>query len=826
MIRRIRAMGRTSCGRFSQRWRWDTRAWSFSRYVAAERMSRMTAISIEQELSDAFDRHSAGFLNEAELRYCDVLKRQPSHCVALHLLGVLHFQRNQFKRAEELIRRAIASEERAEFLASLGQVLAARNQSGPAIEALRRAIALRPDYTKAHFDLANIHYAIDDMDRAIESYRRVIALKPDHAHALNNLGNALLRTRRMKEAVEAFESAIRFDPDNALTHYNLGAALQALSQLGRATSAYLRALTIEPKLVEAHNNLGVILQRAGKYEEAAAHFRQAIAIGPAAAAHFNNLGTALHSAGGFEPAEAAYREALRLEPDQVEALNNLGTTLHKLRRPAEAIEAYRKAVSLRPDSGSIFNNLANALKETGRIDEAFACYQRALELRPNEADYHHNFGNALKDAGVLDDAIASFQRAIELQPDHSVAHSGLLYSLHFHPDWTPRSLYEAHVQWDRQHAQPLAKFIRPHEPIHARNRRLRIGYVSPDLRDHVVGRFMLPLLANHDRERFEIFCYVDLRKPDAMSARLQSHADTWRQTLGMSHEALAELIRADRIDILVDLTMHMGGSRLLAFARKPAPIQVTYLAYCGTTGLSTMDYRLTDPHFDPPGGDESFYSEKSIRLPASFWCYQPPDNSPPVGPLPALKNDHITFGCLNNYCKITKPAWDVWTQLLRDVPNSRLILHTHEGQHRKFAAQHLRDAGIDSSRLSFVGFLPLEQYLAQYNQIDVALDPFPYAGGTTTFDALWMGVPVVSLVEETAVSRSGLSISSNVGLAELAVRSADAYSNTAIALARDVLRLSQLRAEMRSRLTESPAMKGKRFTRDVEDAYQQMIAGS
>ncbi|HEX4794469.1 MAG TPA: tetratricopeptide repeat protein [Humisphaera sp.] len=783
----------------------------------------MTATTVEQELSDAFDRHSAGFLSEAELMYCDVLKRHPSHCVALHLLGVLHFQRNSCKRSEELIRRAIALEDRAEFQASLGQVLAARNQSGAAIEAFHRAIALRPHYVKAHFDLANLYYAIDETDRAIEAYRRAIALKPDHAQALNNLGNALQRTGRLDEAINAFESALRFDPDNALTHYNLGAALQALSLLDRAAPAYQRALALQPTLVEAHNNLGVILQRACEYQAAAEHFRQAIAIGPVVAAHFNNLGTALHSAGQFEPAEAAYREALRLEPDQVEALNNLGTTLHKLRRPVEAIGAYRKAIVLRPDSGSIFNNLANALKETGRIDEALACYQRAMELKPAEADYHHNLANALKDAGALDDALKCFRRAIELQPEHAVAHSGLLYCLHFHPNSTPRSLYEAHVEWDRRHAAPLAKFVRPHEPIRMGNHHLRIGYVSPDLRDHVVGRFMLPLLANHNRERFEIFCYADLRKPDAMSARLQSHADTWRQTLGMSHEALAELIRADQIDILVDLTMHMGGSRLLTFARKPAPIQVTYLAYCGTTGLSMMDYRLTDPYLDPPGADESCYSERSIRLPASFWCYQAPDDSPPVGPLPALKNGYLTFGCLNNYCKITEPTWAAWTRLLCELPDSRLVLHSHEGHHRNLAAARLTDAGVDPARLSFIGFLPLNRYLNQYNQIDIALDPFPYAGGTTTFDALWMGVPVVSLVGETAVSRSGLSILSNADLGELAVRSVEQYHNTAIRLARDMVRVSHLRAELRDRLSASPAMNARQFAREIENAYNDMV---
>ena len=252
-----------------------------------------------------------------------------------------------------------------------------------------------------------------------------------------------------------------------------------------------------------------------------------------------------------------------------------------------------------------------------------------------------------------------------------------------------------------------------------------------------------------------------------MTDRCRAHADVWRDVLGLSDEQVADTIRQDRIDILVDLTMHMANNRLLVFARKPAPVQVTYLAYCGTTGLGTMDYRLTDPYLDPPGQDERFYCEQSVRLPETYWCYRPPIETPPVNALPALEAGHVSFGCLNNFCKVTPPALAAWSRLLQAVPGSRLLLHAHAGSHRDRVRGFLAEQGISAERLAFVDFLPTAEYFGVYQRIDVALDPFPYGGGTTTCDALWMGVPVVSLAGQTAVGRGGVSILSNLGLPEL-----------------------------------------------------------
>jgi predicted O-linked N-acetylglucosamine transferase (SPINDLY family) len=368
----------------------------------------------------------------------------------------------------------------------------------------------------------------------------------------------------------------------------------------------------------------------------------------------------------------------------------------------------------------------------------------------------------------------------------------------------------------------LASLQRPHTNDCSPDRRLRIGYVSPDFRSHPVGTFLLPLLESHDHQGFEIFCYSSVRVPDAITARCRAQADVWRDALGMSDEQLAGAIRDDRIDVLVDLTMHMADNRLLVFARKPAPVQVTYLAYCGTTGLAAMDYRLTDPYLDPPGRDEPFYCERSVRLPETYWCYRPVIETSPAETLPASGTGQIVFGSLNNFCKVSDASLAAWSRLLQAVPGSRLLLHAHAGSHRQRVCTLLAGQGVAAERLELIDFLPAGDYFDVYRRIDVALDPFPYGGGTTTCDALWMGVPVVSLAGATAVGRGGLSILSNVGLPDLVARDPGEYVEIAARLAGDLPRLRELRAALRDRMRKSPLMDAPRFARNVEAAYRRM----
>ncbi|MGA2442648.1 MAG: hypothetical protein ABSH08_16970, partial [Tepidisphaeraceae bacterium] len=392
----------------------------------------------------------------------------------------------------------------------------------------------------------------------------------------------------------------------------------------------------------------------------------------------------------------------------------------------------------------------------------------------------------------------------------------------FHPGCDARMIYEENRRWNQQHAEPLKKLIQPHANNRDADRRLRIGYVSPDFRDHCQSFFTIPLLSNHDREGFEIFCYADVGRPDAVTERIRGCAQVWRSIPGMTDAEVTRKIREDRIDILVDLTMHMANGRPLIFARKPAPVQVAWLAYPGTTGLSAMDYRLTDPYLDPPGLNDQFYSETSIRLPDTFWCYDPLVTELAVNPLPAQTNDHITFGCLNNFIKVNEQVLRLWAQVLKTIPRSRFMLLCPEGSHRQPLLDMLQREGISPDRIELIAFRPRPQYLELYHRIDAGLDTFPSNGHTTSLDSFWMGVPVVTLVGQTVVGRAGLSQLTNLGLPELIARTPEEYVRIAANLARNLPRLAELRRTLRGRMQASPLMDAPRFARNVEAAYRQM----
>jgi protein O-GlcNAc transferase len=335
-----------------------------------------------------------------------------------------------------------------------------------------------------------------------------------------------------------------------------------------------------------------------------------------------------------------------------------------------------------------------------------------------------------------------------------------------------------------------------------------------------VGRFLLPLLKHHDRAQVEVYAYSLSPMKDSLTDRLKSHADVWRQVESFSDQAAAEAIRRDKIDILVDLAMHTGGNGLRIMAMKPAPVQFSYLAYCSSTGIDGIDYRFSDPHLDPPDGDDSVYSERTIRLPKTWWCYEASETAGKIAPRQREQANEVVFGCLNSFSKASRPALQAWARILRDVPGSRLILHAAEGSHRLRCAEFFEREGV-SSRIGFAGYLPMEKYLELYNQIDIALDPFPYCGGTTTCDALWMGVPVVTLAGATAVGRVGKSILSNVGLPEFVAGSVDEYVKIAEDLAENFALRQELGCSLRQRMENSPLMDGPGLTREIEAAYRQ-----
>jgi predicted O-linked N-acetylglucosamine transferase (SPINDLY family) len=670
------------------------------------------------------------------------------------------------------------------------------------------------------FQLAVQHHQSGRLAEAERTYRQILLGNPKHADALHMLGVLAHQAGQNATAVESIRQAAAIRPDVAHYQSNLGLVLNAAGRFSEALPALESAVRINPGLAEAHNNLAIALWQTGQKDRAIAAWKDAIRLRPQMAEAHNSLGIALKQLGRLSEAASGLRTAVGLMPQRADFHDNLGTLLWSLGRVGEAADEYRAAIRLQPSAAEFHNHLGSALWASGRLDDAVSEIQIALQLNPQSAAAHANLGNVLKDQGKLEGAIASFRTAVALDPTDAATHSSLIYLLYFQPKYDQELLGQELAHWNAHHAQPLASQIRPHTNDCTPNRRLRIGYVSPDLREHAVGRFMLPLLRNHDHEQFEIACYSDVAAEDSLTAQLKPLADRWVRIVGMSNEEVAELIRRDQIDILIDLAAHTPGNRLLVFARQPAPVQATYLSYPSTTGLKTIQYRITDPYLDPPDDANPVYSEQSLRLPDTYWCYEPGIPAPDVGPLPALSNAHITFGCLNTFRKVNTDSMLAWARILRDVPQSRLILHVIEGSQRQQVLELFHGADINADRIDFVGHVPLAAYMQTYQRIDIGLDPFPYTGGTTTCDALWMGVPVVTLAGRTAVHRGGVSILSNLGMPQLIAQSIDQYVQIATPLAGDVGKLTEMRKAMREKMLHSPLMDAPGFARGLETLYR------
>ena len=821
--------------------------------------------TISEALAMAVEHHQAGRFEAAEQIYRQILAVEPAQADAWHLLGVVAAQTGRPELAVEHIRRAIAlSGNQAAFHANLANVLKRKGKLDDAVACYRRALELQPDYAEAHNNLGNALKGQGHLDEAAVCFRRALELQPDYAKAHNNLALVFQEQGHLDEAVACCRRALKLQPDMAEAHNNLGVALLGQRKLDEAVACHRRALELVPDYPEALANLGNALQDQGKLDEAVACYRRALELQPHFAGAHNNLGFALQQQGRLDEAVACYCRAVQRKPNYPEALNNLGATLQRQRKLDDAVACYRRAVELKPDMAEAHYNLSNAfrtqgyldeaiassrralvlkpdmaeahnnlglaLQEQGKLDEALASCRRAVELKPDFVDAHSNLGNVLKDQGKVDQAIACYRRALELQPHFADVHSNLLVTLQYQAGVTSSELAAAHAEYDRLHARPLRTAWPPHANVRDPERMLRVGFVSPDFGRHPVGYFLIRCLENFDRGQCETVCYSDRVILDDLTARLRAAAALWRDVGGSSDEQLAAAILADRIDILFDLAGHTARNRLPVFARKPAPLQVTWAGYMGTTGLTAIDYILADRHEIPPGA-EAHYCEQVLRMPDGYVCYDPPGYAPPVSPLPALAAGCVTFGCFNNPTKIGARVIEVWAEILRRLPQSRLVLKYKGLNDLSVAAgvaAEFAGHGIDPQRVACLGRSPHAELLAEYHRVDLALDPFPYNGGLTTCEALWMGVPVITCPGETFAGRHSLSHLANVGLTETVARDLDEYVALAVSWAGDLPRLAALRGGLRQRMAASPLCDGRRFaanlTTVLRDIWRQWIA--
>jgi len=819
-------------------------------------------VDIKQEIEALVQLFNQGCYAEVESRARQMTKRFPQHEFGWRMLGaVLNMQGHDADALEAMEEAVLLSPGNSETHHSIGVILDGFGRLTEAELSYRQALQIQPDFAEAHNSLGAALTQLGRRDEAESSYRRALHFQPDFAEAHSNLSLALYDTRRFAEAEsslrralhlrpdlaglhcnlgkilnelgrqaeaeESFRRALEIDPTLAEAHGDLGSTLHAQDQLDEAELSFRRALQIRPAYAEAHCNLGIVLAALGRIEEAEASYLQALSIAPGCLAALSNLGNCLTNQGRLEEGELSYRRALQIKPDFAEAHYSLGILFTNSGRLAEAETSFRQALQSKPDYAEAHSYLGHTLALQDRLEEAEANCRHALQIKPDYAYAHNNLGNVLKDLGRLVEAEASYRRALQIMPGYTEAHSNLLFTLNY--DDTRSSAYcleEARAYGQTVKASAAGRL--PDQPCEAALNhviehspdRLRVGLVSGDLMSHPVGYFLESVLAQLDPVRVQLIAFPTQHKTDELSVRIRPHFAKWKPLGGLSDDMATRAIREEGVHVLLDLSGHTAHNRLPVFARKPAPVLASWLGYFATTGLTQMDYLIADP-WVLPETDEAYFTERIWRMPETRLCFSAPHVDVPVSPLPALANGYLTFACFNNLTKINDRVVGLWAQVLAAVAGSRLLLKAkqlREVSVRQSIVERFAAYGVDADRLILEGPVQRTDYLAAYRRVDFALDPFPFTGGTTSAESLWMGVPVLTLAGDRLVSRQGVGLLMNAGLPAWIATDADDFISRAFMHAGDLDGLAAIRQGLRQKVLASPLFDAPRFARNLESA--------
>jgi protein O-GlcNAc transferase len=698
----------------------------------------------------------------------------------------------------------------------LGGVLGQMGHIPQALEALQRAVEFSPDDVESHGNLGAALIMLGRAPEAERSLRRALQINSDLAAAHNNLGVVLRDTGRFQEAEASFRRALQLKPEDAGALYNLSVTLYRLGRLRESEASYRQLLQSRPDHMAAHIDLSVILKDLGRPEEVVEICRHALQINPDFAHAHINLGAALKDLGRLQEAEASCRRAVQIRPDLADAHYNLAGVLCELGRLEEACDTFRRALAIKPDLPDAYCILGGALRNLGRLTESEASLRQALQIKPDFAEGFNNLGSVLLDLGRLDEAQACYRQALQKKRDFADAHSNLLFCLNYSQRSAEECLEEAR-QYGRMVAAKVGQRFEAWRCASSPSR-LRVGLVSGDLRQHPVGYFLETWLAHVDPGALELYAYATAPNEDGLTARIKPRFAAWRQLRGKNDEEAARLIHDDGVHVLIDLAGHTAHNRLPVFAWKPAPLQASWLGYFATTGVTEIDYVIADP-WTLPLQEERYFTERVWRLPRTRLCFTVPDVALEVSDLPALANGYVTFGSFNNLTKVNDAVVALWSRVLGAVPGSCLVLKAgqlNEVPVRQEVARRFAAHGVAEDRLVLEGPAPRSEYLAGYGRIDIALDPFPYTGGTTSAEALWMGVPVLTLAGSRMVSRQGVGLLMNAGLPEWVAETPEDYMERAVRHAGDLRRLASLRAGLREQVLASPLFDGKAFARDFE----------
>ncbi len=747
--------------------------------------------TIRETLIKGIALQNSGRVAEAERHYASIVRVDPAHPDALHLLGLIASERGEHEKAVQLIQSAIDRvPHNPTLLSNLGVTLRRAGRLTEAIEAYRQSIALEPDSSDAHYNLGKAYKAAQDAVSAKQSFRTAARLNPHLPSAWLGIANCQLDLGERSEALVTCREGLEHCPDSCALWMCLGAIHRHGRQVDESLAAYRQAVAIAPRNLDALSRLAGALATKRRLQEA----QQVLA------------------------------RAQQLAPDSAPVLQGLAVLSKSSGDYPQAIGTYRRAIDKAPDSVASHAGISIALRLHGQPNEAIAHAQHALALRPKSPEVLVNLGATLLDVGRFDSARESLLTALEIEPGCVEAYDCLLMSLQYDPSIGMKEIYGAHVDWNQRFAAGFRNTNKK-SLLGGHRSRVRLGFVSGDLGRHPVGYFSQALFEFLDRGKFELVVYSDRQASDDLSDELKAAADHWHEVAPLTDEELLRTIQQDDVDILFDLAGHTARNRLLTFARRAAPLQITWAGYVGTTGLIEMDYLLADAHHVPVE-HEPYYTERVVRLPNDYVCYSPPANCPDPGPLPALSNGHVTFAAFANPSKVNPELLKCWEEILASLPNSHLIL-CYRGWQDPLNQSRIRESFASPSvaqRVRFAWKQSSHELFQLYRQVDIALDTFPYSGGLTTCEALWMGVPTVTMTGDRFAGRHATSHLINAGYSDWVTTSVEEYIERAVNMASQVEELSRLRRSMRSQTANSPLCDGLGFASDFESLILDLVS--
>jgi len=771
-----------------------------------------------KKLKTAIAFHQQGKLSEAKQLYEEILSKTQNHFDALHLSAIIAFQSDKYAEAEQLfIEAATLHSNFAPLYLNFGLLRSNQKRYHESYKCFEKAIQIKPDYDEAFMQRGLVLQHLQKDEEAISSFEQVIFIKPENSDAYFHRASSLMQKNRIDESISSYEIAILLTPKTLGYYKKYGFDFQKRYLFDRAIEIYDRAILQQVCDRILYYNRGRALQDLNRIDEALKNYDEAISHDPTDSASYYSRAIALNALGRVEEALQSYDTAIHNDASFFEAYLNRGVIEKELRLFKEALSSFGDAILLKPDDASAFNNRGSILLELRQYDAAISDLNRAIRINPEYGEAYNNRGNVFKDLGFFTEALADYKAAKELKVNYVGAWSNYLFTMNYIDQ------IDEHVRIEeaRKFGEVLTLLVREkidlRRPYHSKPL-LRIGFVSADFMNHPVGYFLKSLLLEATKLHLELIAYSNNPYEDDLTNEFQMHFHKFRKIFDLNDSNAANLILSDEIDILIDMAGHTSGNRLTLFVLKPAPVQVSWLGYFATTGVAEIDYILGDKYVTPTYEEHQF-TERIKRLPETYFCFTPPSILTEIEELPALRNGYVTFGCFNNFSKVNEAVVAVWAEILGAVEKSRLFLKAAQFKDHNFVEKtknQFHHFGVLPEQLCFEGPTNRTAYFNAYNKIDIALDPFPYPGGTTSVEGLWMGVPVITKKGNRFISHNGETIAHNCGQQDWIANDNKEYIEKAVRFSSDLQGLANLRSGLRAQVLASPLFDAKRFARNFE----------